>query len=404
MLSYNIKLNFPSKEAELAMLGCLKDAAECYGYVSALLETTGFREHPISRYDVHYKFYYDIRKQYPSLSSQMVCKVIQEVVANWKTCLQSKEKFDTPRKSNLSMTLDKRLYSKLTDHSVNITVPGFKKVQCTFTAYPLLQHMFDTYVPKNCNIFHRDNQFWLTVQFETPELELANEDVLGIDRGIKRLITCSDGTAIADREFNRRRREIRYMKRCLHKKGTKNAKRHLRKLRKREARMSKDYTYRVANFILSKPQGIITLEDLTKIKKKTSRKKITTETGEKKEIKRKRHNNRFGQVALRQLQSVLEYKAPLVGKRVATVEPAYTSQLDCRGLPNGKRLGTRYYAVDGLVLDADWNAAINIANRYRPSTFELPICGRLNLGGRPSSTGQSRELLGNRGSLKPTGL
>ena len=404
MLSYNVKLNFPSKETELAMLDCLKNEASCYGYVSALLETTGFREHPISRYDVHYRFYYDIRKQYPSLSSQMVCKVIQEVVANWKTCIQSKEKFGTPRKSNLSMTLDKRLYSKLTDHSVNITVPGFKKVQCVFKTYPLLQYMFDTYPAKNCNIFYCDSQFWLTVQFETPELDLANEDVLGIDRGIKRLITCSDGTAISDKEFNKRRRKIRYLKRCLAKKGTKNAKQHLRKLRKREARMSKDYTYSVANYILSKPQGIIALEDLSQIKKRTSKKKITTGSGEKKEIKRKRHNNRFGQVALKQLQTVLGYKAPLIGKRVATVEPAYTSQLDCRGLPNGKRLGTRYYAADGLVLDADWNAAINIANRYHPSTFELPIYGRLNLGGRPSSAGQSRVLLGNRGSLKPTGL
>ena len=404
VLSYNVKLNFPDKETERAMLDCLKMEADCYGYVSALLETTGFREHPMSRYDVHYKFYYDIRKQYPTLSSQMVCKVIQEVVANWKTCLHSGEDFITPKKTNLSILLDKRLYSKLTDKSVNITVPGFKRVPCTFSAYPLLQYMFDSYKPKNCNIFYRDSQFWLTVQFDTSEVDLANEEVLGIDRGIKRLITCSDGTAIADREFNKRRRKIRYLKRCLRKKGTKNAKRHLKKLRKREARMSKDYTYRVAKYILSKPQGIIALEDLSKIKKNTSRKKIATECGEKKEIKRKRHNNRFGQVALRQLQTVLEYKAPLVGKRVATVEPAYTAQLDCRGLPNGKRLGTRYYAADGLVLDADWNASINIANRYHPGTFSLPICGKLNLLGRPSSTGQSRELPGNPSSLKPTVL
>ena len=404
MLSYNIKLNFPTKETKQAMLDCLTTEADCYNYVSALLETIGFREHPISRYDVHYKFYYDIRKQYPSLSSQMICKVIQEVVASWKTCLQAKEKFNTPKKQNLSMTLDKRLYSKLTDHSVNITVPGFKKVQCTFDTYPLIQYMFDNYNAKNCNIFYRDGQFWLTVQFETPELDLVNEDVLGIDRGIKRLITCSDGTAVSDKDFNKRRRQIRYLKRCLTSKGTKNAKMHLKTLRGKEARMSKDYTYQVANYILLKPQGIIVLEDLSKIKKTTSKKKINTGSGEKKVIKRKRHNNRFGQVALRQLQTVLEYKAPLVGKRVATVEPAYTSQLDCRGLPNGKRLGTRYYAADGVVLDADWNASINIANRYHPSTFTLPICGKLNLLGRPSSTGQSRKLPGNQCFLKPTVL
>ena len=264
--------------------------------------------------------------------------------------------------------------------------------------------MFDNYTAKNCNIFYRDNQFWLTVQFETIELDLVNEDVLGIDRGIKRLITCSDGTAISDKGFNKRRRQIRYIKRCLKSKGTTNAKRHLKKLRRKEARMSKDYTYQIANYILSKPEGIIVLEDLTKIKKTTSTKKITTESGEKIVIKRKRHNNRFGQVALRRLQTVLEYKAPLMGKRVVTVEPAYTSQLDCRGLPSGKRLGTRYYAADGLVLDADWNASINIANRYHPSTFTVPICGKLNLLGRPLSTGQSRELPGNQRFLKPTVL
>ena len=404
MLSYNVKLEFPSKETEQAMLDCLRVEADCYGYVSALLETTGFREHPMSRYDAHYKFYYEIRKQYPSLSSQMVCKVIHEVVANWKTCLKAREKFNTPKKQNLSMTLDKRLYSKLTDHSVNLTVPGYKKVKCTFRTYPLMQRMFDNYVAKNCNIFYRDGQFWLAVQFEVPEVEMVNENVIGIDRGIKRLVTCSDGTAISDKDFNRRRRQIRYLKRCLRQKGTKNAKRHLRKVRQKEMRMSKDYTYRVAKYILAKPQGIIVLEDLTKIKKATSMKKIVTENGEKKEIQRKRHNNRFGQVALKQLQTVLEYKAPLVGKRVATVEPAYTSQLDCRGLPNGKRLGTRYYAADGLVFDADWNAAINIANRCRPCTFSLPICGKLNLLGRPSSTGLSRELPVNRGSLKPSVL
>ena len=404
MRSYNVKLEFPSKATEQAMLDCLKVEADCYSYVSALLETTGFREHPMSRYDVHYKFYYDIRKQYPSLSSQMVCKVIQEVVANWKACIQNNKDFDTPKKYNLSMTLDKRLYSKLTDHSVNITVPGYKKVMCTFNAYPLMQYMFDTYTAKNCNIFYRDGQFWLTVQFDVPVAELMNEYVLGIDRGIKRLITCSDGTAISDKKFNMRRRKIRYLKRCLSKKGTKNAKRHLKKLRKREAYMSRDYTYCVANYILSKPQGIIVLEDLTKIKKSTSRKKIASEGGKKKEIKRKRHNNRFGQVALRRLQTVLEYKAPLVGKKVATVEPAYTSQLDCRGLPNGKRMGTRYYAADGVVFDADWNAAINIANRYHPGTFALPICGKLNLLSRPLSTGRSRELSENRGYLKPTVL
>ena len=42
----------------------------------------------------------------------------------------------------------------------------------------------------------------------------------------------------------------------------------------------------------------------------------------------------------------------------------YTSQLDYRGLDNGKRKGCRYYAIDGKVLDADLNASNNIGLRY----------------------------------------
>ena len=37
-----------------------------------------------------------------------------------------------------------------------------------------------------------------------------------------------------------------------------------------------------------------------------------------------------------------------------------------------------------MVFDADWNASINIMNRYKHSnSFDLPIDGRLNLIDRP---------------------
>jgi len=64
-------------------------------------------------------------------------------------------------------------------------------------------------------------------------------------------------------------------------------------------------------------------------------------------------------------KTILTYKAQLYGKKVVTVNPAYTSQIDHRGLIGGKRQGCRYYGSDGIVLDADINAAINIAARFK---------------------------------------
>ena len=62
----------------------------------------------------------------------------------------------------------------------------------------------------------------------------------------------------------------------------------------------------------------------------------------------------------------LTYKAQSLGKRVVTVKPYLTSQLDHRGLDGGARKGCRYIGSDGTVMDADVNAAINILHKYDP--------------------------------------
>ncbi len=52
------------------------------------------------------------------------------------------------------------------------------------------------------------------------------------------------------------------------------------------------------------------------------------------------------------------------GSALVLVNPAYTSQIDSRtGLLQGTRRGDRFYGLDGVVLDADTNAARNILQR-----------------------------------------
>ena len=120
---------------------------------------------------------------------------------------------------------------------------------------------------------------------------------------------------------------------------------------------------------------VIVLEDLTKIKQSTSKHKNG--------IKRTKHNNMISQVPFYMLKCILSFKALHVGKRVETVDPAYTSQTNClTHEKDGIRKGCRYCCKDNLVLDADWNASINIAFKKHPISFNLPLDGRLNLMGR----------------------
>ena len=54
------------------------------------------------------------------------------------------------------------------------------------------------------------------------------------------------------------------------------------------------------------------------------------------------------------------------------VNPAYTSQIDSRtGLLQGTRRGDRFYGLDGVVLDADTNAARNILQRMYDDEITL---------------------------------
>ena len=60
------------------------------------------------------------------------------------------------------------------------------------------------------------------------------------------------------------------------------------------------------------------------------------------------------------------------GSAPALVNPAYTSQIDSRtGLLQGHRRWDRFYCLDGVVLDADVNAACNILARLYDEEITL---------------------------------
>ena len=60
------------------------------------------------------------------------------------------------------------------------------------------------------------------------------------------------------------------------------------------------------------------------------------------------------------------------GSALVLVNPAYTSPIDSRtGLLQGARCGDRFHGLDGVVLDADANAARNILARLYDAEISL---------------------------------
>ena len=379
MLTYKTKLRFESEEVRSFWADRMCLVRDCYNFAARIV----FEEKvALGMMPFHKRLYREERDKFPSLPAQMCIKVNQLVLANYKTVRENKMDLEKPLvMKRPSIGLDKRLYSGMTRESFRLsTGNGNKRAEVKFVLYPKFNELASKYrmCDPNLQYDERNDEFYACIPFLAVETTPMPDKHIGVDLGMKRIATLSDGTAISDKEYLARRRRIRHNKSILrrHKNKSHSARRKLKAIRRREANMCKDFCHRVANEILKHDGSVIVMEDLSKIKRNTSK----TEDGH----KRKRHNNAMSQVPFFELRRILTYKAPLVGKRVETVPPQYTSQMDCRtqSTDGCVRKGCRFYTADGKVFDADWNAAVNICNRKHPIPFDLPLDGGLNFVGR----------------------
>lgn len=382
--TYNIPLLMDEANAKhwVRLLECARDA---FNMCTKHIYNNNI---PLSLKSIHNHCYGLIRTEYPLLSSQMAIKCEQAAAAAVKTIRTNKQlnNAHVPQRKSLVMTLDKRLYGMLNVNGITLTgIQKNKRTLVPFALYDKAKYMLTTYKACDPTIFYRDGRFYLSIPFEVPEIPVVSDTCIGVDLGARQLFVTSEGNSFRDSNYLAHRRQIRFLKRKLQEKGSKSSKRHLKKIRTKEHNLSKDMCYRASKALINSTQAsIIVLEDLSKIKKNTSR----TREG----YKRAKHNNALSQIPFYLFKQILAYKAPLSGKIVETVSPVYTSQMDSRtNNRDGIRRGRRYICCDGLVFDADWNAAINIGQRSNhPVSSETPFDGALTpLMDRQMSTCQS---------------
>lgn len=370
-ITYNTEMVFPSNECRSHFIELLEQTHDAYNECAKIIYDSSV---PLGIKSVHNAVYSHIRSNYPKLTSNAVVALYRDVMGALRSIKANKHgDAKIPEKTNLNYRLNRYLYNRLTADGIWLTA-NIKRIRShiTFKTYPRLQEMFQKYVPGDPTIFLRNGKFYMSIPFKVPEIPLQNDNCIGVDMGERRFAITSDGLVLNDKEYNSRRRRIRYLKRCLQKKGTKSANRHTRKLTHKEQNQSVNMCNRIANAIIaSTDASIIVLEDLSAIKTKTSKSKEG--------FKKKSHNRRISQIPFYKFKQILSYKALLHGKRVETVSPYMTSQTDCTtGKKEGTRKNRRFYCTNGTVLDADWNAAINIARKSKhPFSFKIPIDGAL---------------------------
>lgn len=167
------------------------------------------------------------------------------------------------------------------------------------------------------DLVERDGVFYLIATCEVPEAALNENPAgfVGVDLGVADIATTSTGYRPAGRGLNRHRKRQLDLRRKLRVKGTKAAKRPLKKRSRKEARHTANVNHIVAKTIVATAErtgSAIALEDLTGIRSRVRLRKDQRTTV---------HSWSFHQLA-----AFVEYKAKRAGVPLVYVDPAYTSR------------------------------------------------------------------------------
>ena len=210
-------------------------------------------------------------------------------------------------------------------------------------------------------------KWMLAATCDVPETDgFEAEDWLGVDLGIVSLAVDSDGATHSGADVERQRRRQQRRRNGLQKRGTKGAKRCLRRLSGKQARFQKHTNHVVSKALVLDAQRTgrgIALEQLKGI-----RGRVTA---------RSNQRARLGNWGFAQLGAFVVYKAKRAGVPVVFVDPRNTSRecsacgcIDKKNRPDQARFSCISCAH---AANADINAACNIRQRGRASQGNVMI-------------------------------
>jgi IS605 OrfB family transposase len=207
-------------------------------------------------------------------------------------------------------------------------------------------------------VLRKDGKWFLIVTVDVPDMApVPVTDFIGVDLGIANIATDSDGNQYSGKAVEKVRRKHNLQRRRLQRKGTKGAKKKLRRIAGKEARFRKHENHCIAKKIVVAAKGTgrgIALEDLKGIRERVTARGTDA-------------RNKLSGWSFGQLYAFVAYKAELAGIPVVTVDPRNTSRtcVACGHCEKSNRKSQSEFVCKacGHRANADLNAARNIRAR-----------------------------------------
>src|SRR5258708_7885934 len=176
----------------------------------------------------------------------------------------------------------------------------------------------------------------VSLSIDVPDLPPAClQEVVGVDVGIRYLAVTSTSTGKASfhpgKQTRHQANHYARLRKRLQKKGTRGAKRRIRRIAQRERRLKLQANHTLAKQIIKEhPHTLIGLEGLTDIRERTRRRKRKRKKHgkgfERVSSKARKANRVYSQWSFAELHALISYKAVLSGSLAVKVDADYTSK------------------------------------------------------------------------------
>lgn len=315
-LTYTVRVDASPNQSQV-----LSDTCAAYLDCCNMVSKTAWEHKTLSQKTLHHLVYRRLRDEY-HVGAQMACSSMNRVIGNYRTIKEAHgSPWATSQPNYRSAGYDlvwNRDYSILKDGRLSVsTLSGRIKLTVDWRHVPeeYRHGKFGT-----ARLLNRGGK-WLLLIPSTVELPdpPRPQQVVGVDMGVRFLATTydSDGSTVFydGKEVKNRREHYKKLRASLQKKGTRSARRRLRKIGRRENRWMRDVNHQVSKALVSRQSKptLFALENLSDVRNATER---------------VRKSDRYVQVswAFYQLRQMIEYKAAQAGHSVVAVDPRYTSQ------------------------------------------------------------------------------
>lgn len=364
----------PNPEQHQALSETLEMFTTCFNHVNEV----GWQAEEKNGVKLHHATYYPLKERFPRLVSDLHIQARMKATEALKSAFKRRsqgKKTSQPRSRLCPARYNAHtLRVDWIKGEVNLSsVAGRLKMSFTAPKYAA-KYLNQPHQTVMGDLILKKGRLWLHTVIEIPRTVCGGEtlsgntsveaqvepsdSVVGVDLGVTRHAVTSNNKFLGRKHWKELENRIFRLRRSLQSKGTKSAKRHLRRLSGKQLRRRRDHDHVVSKRIVQATPagGTIVFENLTDIRKRVRQRK-------KGGHQRRLHSWSFGQ-----LKEFVGYKAQEQGIRVVFIDPRNTSK-SCSRCGHFHRSNRKSQAVFKCKsccyeLNADLNGGRNICLKH----------------------------------------